>query len=179
MRNHWTSTWRQFVFWIVMDCPFWSWTRGLLGGAAMRWTLGKHSTRIPSVLSQLCPKLCVAMNFWTTITCPPRQYLIVGSRSSFQGMVQNLKIRKPLHARDWWLLHHWPKTIVSMKNHPSQLYSLHRSHQIVRLSTFQKSRTSVSLWDIFLSFWWSVKFPGIVSHEHRCVQCRRHKHSTY
>ena len=66
---------------------------------------GKYSTRIPVAHHQFCPKLCIVMNFWTTSICLPRQYLIVDSRSSFQGITQNLKIRKPLRARDYWLLH--------------------------------------------------------------------------
>ena len=36
---------------------------------------------------------------------------------------------------------------------------IHWSHLIVLLSTFQICRTSVSLWDLFLYFWWHVNFP--------------------
>ena len=68
---------------------------------------------------QVCPKLCIVMNYWNASTCLPRQYLIVGSRSSFQGTTQNQKRHTPSRARDWWLLHHQSKMNVSMKNHPS------------------------------------------------------------
>ena len=80
---------------------------------------GKYSTRIPSVLRLLCPKFCIVMNLWTNPTAVPKQYLMLGSDSLFQDITQNLKIRKPLHARDWWLLHHWPEIVVSMDNFPS------------------------------------------------------------
>ena len=48
-----------------------------------------HSSSIGS--PQFCPKLCNVMNSWTTSTCLPMQYLIQGSRSFFQGIIQNLK----------------------------------------------------------------------------------------
>ena len=83
-----------------------SWT---FGRTAMWWFLGRYSTRIPLAHHQLCPKLCTLVNFWTTSTCPPMQYLIVGSRSSFQSRIQNLTIRKPSRARDRWLVHHQQK----------------------------------------------------------------------
>ena len=54
------------------------------------------------------------MNLWTNPTVVPKQCLMLGSGSSFQGTTQNLKMGKPLHARGWWLLHHWPKIIVSI-----------------------------------------------------------------
>ena len=80
------------------------------------------------------------------------------SRLSYQSITQNLKIRKPSRARDWWLLHHQTKINASMKNLPSEFYSLHKSHLIVQLSTFQICQISVSLWDPFLYFWWNVNF---------------------
>ena len=49
------------------------------------------------------------MNSWTNSTFLPKQNLIMCSDSPIQSITQNLKIRKPLHARDWWLLHHWTK----------------------------------------------------------------------
>ena len=81
--------------------------------------------------------------------------LIVGSRSSFQDTVQNLKMRRLLCAEDWWLVHHQSKTNTSMKSLPSSLFSLHRSHLIVRIPISQICRTSVSLWDL-LYFWWNA-----------------------
>ena len=88
--------------------------------------------------------------FWWTfeqrqLVFPHRIWMLV-SDSPFQDMTQNLKIRKPSRARDWWLLHHWPKMIVSMKS------------LIVRLSTFQICQTSVSWWDPFLYFGLNVNF---------------------
>ena len=41
------------------------------------------------------------------------------------------------------------------------MYSLHRPHLIVRLSTFQTCQTSVSLLDCSLYFWWSENFLSI------------------
>ena len=80
---------------------------------------GKYSTRVPLAHHQLCPKLCIVMNFWTTSTCLPMHNLMLGSDSSFQDVTQNPNIHKPSRARDWWLLHHQLKIIVSMKNPPS------------------------------------------------------------
>ena len=87
---------------------------------------GKYSTQLPLALHQLCPKFCIVMNSWTKSTFFPSRIWCLGSDSSFQGTTQNPKMHKPSRARDWWLLHHWPKINVSMKN------SL-----IVRLSTFR------------------------------------------
>ena len=55
---------------------------------------------------------CYWPNWWTFETTSmrvPMHNLIVGSRSPFQDITQNLKIRKPSRARDWWLLHHQSK----------------------------------------------------------------------
>ena len=100
--------------------------------AAMKWILGKYSTRVPSVLRQLCPKFSVVMNLWTNPTAVPKQYLMLGSDSPFQDITQNPKIHKPLHARDWWLLHHWPEMTVFMENFPSWFETLQKSHDIWR-----------------------------------------------
>ena len=101
--------------------------------------------------------------------CRCQTQIDCGSCSFFQGIPQNLKILKSTCARDWWLLHHQSKINVSMKNHPSWLYSLHRCHLIVRLSTFQMCQTSVTFWDPFLYFWWNAKFLVILSHEYTCL----------
>ena len=57
-----------------------------------------HSDPIgsPSVVSKVlyCGDLLNQLNFL------PKQYLMLGSDSSFQSITQNLKIRKPLRARD-------------------------------------------------------------------------------
>ena len=95
-------------------------------------TYKRGSPRIPVSHHQLCPKFCIVMNSWITSTRLPMQYLIEGSRSSFQGTIQKMKLRETSRARDWWLLHHRPKIIVSMKDLPNWLFSLHRSHLIVR-----------------------------------------------
>ena len=143
----------------------------------MWWILGRYCTRIPSFLRRLCPMFCIVMNLWTIPTVGPPQYLMLGSDSSFQSMTQNLKIHKPLHARDWWLLHHWPEIFVFMKNLPSWFETLQKSHLVVPISTFQISRTFASKWDFpcIVDGMWIVWV--ILSHEHRCFQCRRHKHS--
>ena len=75
------------------------------------------------------------------------------TRLSFQN--GSLRSIVTLCARDWWLVHHQTKTNTSMKSLPRLLFSLHRSHLIVRISIFQICRTSVSLWD-FLYFWWNA-----------------------
>ena len=62
--------------------------------------LGKYSTRIPSVLRRLCPRFCIVMNLCTIPTVAPKQYLMLGSHSSFQDITQNLRICKHLHAGD-------------------------------------------------------------------------------
>ena len=92
-------------------------------------------------------------NSWTKSTCPPRQYWMLGSDSPFQDITQS--------EIDWWLLHHWPKINVSMKNLPSWFESLQKSHLIIRLSTFQICQTPVSKWDCSLCFWWNVNFLSI------------------
>ena len=51
---------------------------------------GKYSTRIPSVLRQLCPKFCIAMILWTNSTVVHTQYLMLGTDSPFQDITQNL-----------------------------------------------------------------------------------------
>ena len=179
MRCRWTSTWRYSVLWnLLVVRSFWTWTLGLCGRAAMWRILGRCSTRIPLAHHRFCPKLLCSGELLNLVNLSSHDHIwFVGSRSSLQGIIQNLKIRKPLRARDWRLLRHQSKTIVSMKNLPSQLFSLHRSHLIVRLSTFQICRTSVSKWDLFLYFWWNANCLSNSSHEYRCFQCRRHKHS--
>ena len=156
MRCRWTSTWRWSVLWnLLVLRSFSTWTLGLCGRAAMWWILGKYSTRIPLAYHQLCPMLCIVMNFWTTSTCPPRQYSIVGSRSSFLNITQNLKIRKSLRARDWWLLQHQSEINVSMENFPADL-RLPKSHLIVPKSTFKISRTSAVKVIFSRYFWWNA-----------------------
>ena len=76
-----------------------------------------HSNSIgsPSIVSKV---LYLWWTFEPRQLVLPNQYLVVGSRSSFQSITQNLKIRKPSRARDWWFLHHRLKIIVSMQNPP-------------------------------------------------------------
>ena len=129
-------------------------TLELCGCAATWWILGRHSTRIQLARRQFSPSLRIPVNFWTTSICLRMPCLTLGSRVSYQDTIQNLRIRRPLCARDWWLLHHQPKTNTSMNNLPNQLFSLHRSH-LVRTPIFQICRTFVSLWDL-LYFWWNA-----------------------
>ena len=116
------------------------------------------------------------MNLRTNPTDLPKQYLMLHSDSPFQDITQNLRIHKPSHARDWWLLHHWPEIIVYMENFPSWSETLQKSHLIVPISTFQMCRTSDLKWDspsIFCDGMYIVWV--ILSHEYRCFQCRRNK----
>ena len=84
---------------------FWCYTQSwqelldTCGKAAMWWILGRYSTRIPLAHHQYCPKLCTPVNFWTTSTCLPMRSLIVGSRSSYQDTIQNLKRRRLVRWR--------------------------------------------------------------------------------
>ena len=106
---HWTSIWRLFVLGIVLVRPFCSLFFGLRRRGAMWWILGKYSNRIPLAHHQLCPKFCILMNVGTIPTVSPKHYLMLGSDSCVEDVTQNLRIHKPLHARDWWLLHHSPE----------------------------------------------------------------------
>ena len=65
-------------------------------------------------------------------------------------------INLSLHARDWWLLHHWPVIVVSVENFPSWFETLQKSHLIVPISPFQISRKSALKWDFHLYFWWNA-----------------------
>ena len=138
MRCRWTSTWRWSVLWnhLVLRSLL-TVTLGLCCRTATWWILGWYSTRIPLAHHQFCPKFCIVMNSWTTPICLPRQYLIVDSRSSFQGITQNLKIRKLLRARDWRLLDHQPKINVSLKIYPVNWI---RSMDLTWLSDYQLFR---------------------------------------
>ena len=133
------------------------------------WTLLQSCNVLNPGLThhQFCPKFCIVMNSWTTSTCLPMPSLIVGSHSSFQDITQNRRIHKKLHARDWWLLHHWPEIIVSIKNYPSWLATLQKSHLIVPISTFQICQTSVSKCDCSCIFWWNLNF---LSNSFPCIQ---------
>ena len=137
---------------------------------------GKYSTRIPSAHHQLCPKFYIVMNSWTNSIVLPKQNLMLGSDSSFQGKPQNLKIREPSRARDWWLLQHYQMT-VSWK-----IFPVNWSHSIklIWLSDYQLFRYVEHLFhceivpcifDGMQNFW------VILSHEYRCFHCWRHEHS--
>ena len=143
----------------------------------MWWILGRCSTRIPLAHHQFCPKLCILVNFWTTSICLPMQYLILGSRSSFQGTTQNLKTRKLSRARDWWLLHHQSKINVSMRNLPISIHSIN----LIWLWDYQLFRNVEHLFhcEIFCIFDGMPIVWVILHHEYRCSQCWRHKHSPY
>ena len=139
-----------------MDRPFWSWTLGLCWWAAMWWILGKYSTWIPSAL---CHCVRSSVLWWTfePIQLISQAVFDVGFWLTSRDITQNLKLHKSLHATDWWLLHHWPEITVSMENFPSRFETHQKSHPIVRLSTFQISRTSVKKRDISC-FCWKVYF---------------------
>ena len=130
---------------------------------------GKYSTRIPLTHHQLCPKLCIVVNSWTTSTCLLKQYLIVGSRSSFQSTIQNLKIREPSRTRGWWFLDHQSKINVSMKIIP--VNCIH-SINLIWLSDYQLFRYVKHLFHCEIL---SCIFDGmqifwvILSHEHKCL----------
>ena len=141
---------------------------------------GNYSTRIPSVLRQLCPQFCIVVNLWTKPTVFPKQHLMLGSGSSFQGITQNLKIRKPSRARDWWLLHHWPE-IFCFHEESSQLIGVTPKISS-ECPTINFSDMSKLLFHCEID---PCIFDGmpivwvILLHEYRCFQCRRHKHSPY
>ena len=81
----------------LATCPV-KFSSSTLKFVSYSWTLlqscnvvnpGRYSTRTP-----LDHHICLPKTLYSvpTSTCLPRQYLIVGSRSSFQGMTQNLKV---------------------------------------------------------------------------------------
>ena len=96
-RCRWTSTWPVKFSGVSFDVNNKSLTSSLSCNVL---NPGKIFTRIPLNCRQFCPKLYIVMNFWTTSTCLPWQYLIVVSPSSFQDTIQNLKTRRPLFAED-------------------------------------------------------------------------------
>ena len=96
-----------------------TWTLGLCSKAAMWWILGKYSTRIQLAHHQLCPKFCIAMNFWTTSTGPPRKYSIVGSRSSFQSHNTESENTYTFARERLMTASSQSKTNVSMQNNPN------------------------------------------------------------
>ena len=120
MRCRWTSTWRWSVQWIsLMLRSILTVTLGLCDRAAMWWIMGRCSTRVPFARHQFCPKLSILVNFWTTPICVPMHRLIEGSRVSYQDTIQNLKRRRTLCGRNWWLVHLQSKANTSMKSLPS------------------------------------------------------------
>ena len=78
-----------------------------------------HSNSIgwPSILS----KVLYSWDVLNHSNLVPMHRLIGGYRVSYQDTIQNLKIRRPLCAEDWWLVHHQSKTNTSMNNFPNQL----------------------------------------------------------
>ena len=82
----------------------------------------------------------LVMNSWTLLT----SYNVVSPGKIFHSnSIGSPSIVSKVLYCDEFLNHVQSKINVSMQNHASQLYSLHRSHLIVRLSTFQICRTSV------------------------------------
>ena len=155
-----------------MGRPFWSWTLGLCWWAATWWTLGKYSTLIPSALRQSCPKFCSVMNLWTNSTVLPKRYLMLGSDSPFQDITQNPETHKHLHARNWWLLHYWPKIRVfpaDLRHSKNLIWSF--DYQLLRYVKHLFQREIVPCLFAMQIVW------VILSHEYRCFHCRRHKRS--
>ena len=94
-----------------MGRPFWAWTLGLCWWAAMWWILGNIPLEFHRLSVNCVQKSVLWWIFQPTQLVFPKQYSMLGSDSPFQDITQNMKIHKPLHAIDWWLLHHWPKII--------------------------------------------------------------------
>ena len=62
---------------------------------------------------------------------------------------------------------------------PLRIYPVYCIHSInlnCLFGSLQICRKSVSLWDLFLCFWWNVNFLSN-SLPWTCLQCRRHEHS--
>ena len=141
----------------------------------MWWILGKYFTRIPLVHHHFCPTFCIPVNFWTTPIFVPKQNLIVCSRSSFQRIIQNLKIRRPLCARDWRLVHHQSKSNTSI---PINCF---HSIDLIWLFGYQFLRCVEHLFycEIFCTFDGMPIVWVILLHEYRYLQCWRQIHSPY
>ena len=92
-----------------------------------------NSTGSPSIVSNVlyCDESLNHSN------CRSHTVFDIGFWFILQDITQNLRIHKPLHARDWRLLHHWPEIIVSMENLPSWFETLQKSNLIVPISTFR------------------------------------------
>ena len=67
-------------------------TLELLDWAATYWILGNIPLGITLAHHQFCPIFCIPVNFWITPNLT-MQCLTVGSRSPFQNLIQNLRIR--------------------------------------------------------------------------------------
>ena len=140
-----------------MGRPFWSWTLGLCCWAATWWILGKYFTRIPSALRQLCPKFCPVVNSGTNSTLIHKKYLMLGSDSPFQDIItQNLKIHKTLHARDWWLLHHWPKIHVCHEESSQLIWDSPKISSDCPTNNFSDMSNICFKVRSFPVFWWNV-----------------------
>ena len=111
MRCRWTSTWRWSVLWFFLVLrSILTVTLGFCCSSCNEVNPGKI---FPLKFHWLTINFVHSFVFWwtfeLTLISLPMQYLTVGSRSPFQGIIQNPRIRRPLCARDWWLLHHQPK----------------------------------------------------------------------
>ena len=114
MRCHWTSTWRWSVLWIfsgvTLNLDSNSWTLVQSSNVNPGKILHSNSIGSPSILS----KALYSGELLNHVNPSSHECWTLGSSSSFQGVTQNLKIRRPLCARDWWFLHHQPKINTSM-----------------------------------------------------------------
>ena len=163
-----------------MDRPFWSWTRGLCWWAAMWWTLGKYSTRIPLTLRQLCPKFCIVVIFWTNSIFLPKQHLMLGSDSPFQDITQKLKIRKPFACERLMTLS-WLTKDKCFNEESSQWIGvtpkISSDCATINFPVLSNICFNVRLFPVFLMECFFFFFLVILSHEYRCFQFWRHKHS--
>ena len=112
MRCRWTSTswWSVQKIFLVLQSIL-TVTLRLYCRAAMWWILGKHSTRIPLVHHQLCPRLCILMKFLNHVNLSFHAMFDCGSRSSFQEInsfpwIQMLVMSKTctFHKKEYLLL---------------------------------------------------------------------------
>ena len=118
-----------------------------------------------------CGSLILFMNFVTSWTrC---NVVNPGKYSTQISLAHNQLCPKVMLL--WWIFHQ-SKINTSKQNFPSWLESLHKTHLIVWLSTFQICRTSVPSWDCSLYFWRNVNFPSnFFPMKYRCFQCWRHE----
>ena len=139
---------------------------------------GKYSTRIPSALRQLRPKFCIVLNLWTIPTVVPQTVFRVGFWFIFP--------RHNTESENTWTFAR-KRLMTSSSLTRDNCFNGELSWLIWDTPKISSDCSKINCSDIS-SIFFKVKispvfFSGmqivwvILSHERRCFQCRRHKHS--